>query len=43
MDAEVYDNVTTADYARPTDPGPYAQHGPGDSEATRSEANEINK
>ena len=34
MDAAVYDNVTTTAYARPTDSGPYAQHGTGDSGAT---------
>ena len=43
MDAEVYDNVTTADYARPTDPGPYAHHGPDNSAAAQAKANAIHK
>ena len=34
MDTAVYANVATTAYARPTDPGPYAQHGPGDSAAS---------
>ena len=33
MDAAVYANAATTDYVRPTEPGPYAQHGPGESEA----------
>ena len=31
MDAAVYDNADTTAYAKPADPGPFAQHGPGNS------------
>ena len=30
MDAAVYSNVSEMAYTRPIEPGPYAQHGPGD-------------
>ena len=43
MDAAVYANVATTSYATPTDPGPYAQHGPGDSAEAQSDANTIHK
>ena len=43
MDAVVYDNVATTDYAIPTEPGPYAQQGPGESVAERSNVNTIHK
>ena len=43
MDTAVYANVATTAYARPTDPGPYAQHGPGDSAAKQAAANAIHK
>ena len=43
MDAAVYDTVTTMAYARPTGPGPYAQHGPGDSASALADANAIHK
>ena len=41
IDASVYGNVATKAYASPTEPVPYAQHGPGDSEAARSDTNGI--
>ena len=31
IDTSVYANVATTAYTRPTEPGPYAQHNPGDS------------
>ena len=43
MDAAVYANVATTSYATPTDPGPYAQHGPCDSAAAQADVNEIHK
>ena len=43
MDTEVYANVATTAYARPAEPGPYAQHGPGNSAAAQPEANKIHK
>ena len=43
MDASVYSDVATTAYARPKDPGPYAQHGPGNSEVKQSNKNAIHK
>ena len=43
MDTEVYANVATTSCEIPTDPGPYAQHGPDDSAAARADANAIYK
>ena len=43
MEAEVYDNVSTMAYTRPTEPVPYAQHGPGKSAAAQTDANAIHK
>ena len=43
MDTAVYDNLLTTAYARPPEPGPYVQHGPGDSAAARADANDIQK
>ena len=43
MDAAVHDNISTMAYTRPTDPGPYVQHGPGDSAAAQSDANVMQK
>ena len=43
MSKEVYANVATNAYARLTDPGPYAQRGPGKSEAARANANAMHK
>ena len=42
-DTSVYANVSTTAYARPTEPGPYTQHGPGDSVEARSNANATHK
>ena len=39
----MYANVETTAYTRPTEPGPYAQHGPGDSAAAQADANAIHK
>ena len=43
MDAAVYANFSAKAYARPTEPGTYAQHGPGDSTAPRADDNAIHK
>ena len=43
VDKAVYSNIATAAYARPTQPGPYAQHGPGDSVAAQADENVIHK
>ena len=43
MDAAVYANAATTDYVRPTEPGPYAQHGPGESAAAQADKNAIYK
>ena len=43
MDAAVYSSISTAAYARPTEPGPYTQHGPGDSVVAQSDASAIQK
>ena len=43
MDAAVYTNVTTTAYAIPTEPVPFAQHGPGDSTAARADKNATHK
>ena len=43
MDASVYANVSTTEYLRPTEPLPYAQHGPDNSAAARANANDIHK
>ena len=43
MDAAVYANVANTRYTRPTDPGPYAQHGPGYTAAARADNNSIYK
>ena len=43
MDVAVYDNAATTSYARPTDPGPYAQHSTGNSAVARADANSIHK
>ena len=41
MDASVYANVASTVYERPEEPGPYAQHGPGDSASARADTNVI--
>ena len=43
MDAEFYSNVGKTSYTRPTDPGTYAQHGPGNSAAAQANKNAIHK
>ena len=43
MDTAVYANLFTMVYTRPADPGPYAQHGAGDTAAVRSNTNTIHK
>ena len=43
MYAAVYANISTTSYARPTEPGPYAQHGPCDSSVARADANTLHK
>ena len=43
MDTSVYTNVATTTYARPTEPVPFSQHGPGESAAARADTNEIHK
>ena len=43
MDTAVYANVATTAYAKPTEPGPYSQHRPGESAAAQSYANAIHK
>ena len=42
-DAAFYANVSTTSYTRPTEPGPYAQHVPGDLAAAQSDACKIHK
>ena len=43
MDTTVYSNVSTTAYVRPTEQGPYVQHGPGNSAAAQSNASAIHK
>ena len=43
MDAAVYVNVAAMSYTILLDPGPYAQHGVGDSTVERADANVIHK
>ena len=43
MEGAVYANVSTTAYTRPTEPGPYKQHGQGDSAAAQADANAIHK
>ena len=43
MDTEVYVNLSTTAYTRPTEPGPYAQHGVSNTAAAHDNANAIHK
>ena len=43
MDTSVYESVSTTGYTRPTETGPYAQHGTSDTAAARANANSIHK
>ena len=43
MDTAVYESVATNGYTRPTETGPYAQHGTSNTAAARSNANSIHK
>ena len=43
METSVYDNVAITTYKIPTEPGPYEQHGPGNSEEAQYDANAIHK
>ena len=43
MVTEVYANLTNTGYTRLTEPGSYAQHGPGDTAAAQANTNAIHK
>ena len=43
MDTSVYESVSTTGYTRPTEPGPYAQHGTGKTAAAWDDTNAIHK
>ena len=43
VDTSVYENIATADYKRPTDPGPYEQHGTSNTSVAQANANPIYK
>ena len=43
MVSSIYANMSSTRYTRPTDPGPYSQHGPSDTTAARAYDNAIHK
>ena len=43
IDSEVYANMAATTYKGSTDPGPYTQHGSGDTSSAQSNANKIHK
>ena len=43
MDAAVYKNLYKSGYTRPAEPGTYAQHGSGNTEAAQSDTNSYTR